>query len=693
MVVIRSSKLRIPLISALLAGLTLGATLLGFEMLVDVTEPPAVEIESSTLVLDHKDRLLRAFTVADGRWRLPVVLKDVDPKLIDMILAFEDKRFREHGGVDSKALVRAGAQMLANGRIVSGGSTISMQLARLLEGGSTRSARGKLRQILAALALERRIGKDDILAAYLTLAPYGGNIEGVRAASLAWFGKEPKRLTAAEAALLVALPQSPEARRPDRNLAAARRARDLVLARVRAAGVIDVAEETAARSEPVPHQRRPFPMLAAHLAERLVRARPGIKIHRSTLDRELQQRLERLAAERADALGSGLSVAILAVDHGSGEVLASIGSAGLLDERRDGFVDMTRAVRSPGSTLKPLIYGLAFEAGIAHPESLIEDRPTGFAGYVPSNFDRKFHGTVTVRRALQLSLNVPAVKVLEAVGPARLVARMRRSGARPVLSDLAPPGLAIGLGGVGVTLTDLARIFAAVARGGMPVALRESRDDSGPSGNAKRVLDERAAWYLGSILSGSPAPSSASSGSLAFKTGTSYGYRDAWAVGFDGGHMVGVWVGRPDAAPVPGLVGIDAAAPILLDAFVRLGDRVPLPAAPPGVLVASTTDLPPPLRRVRAPDAQQAGDLPGPEISFPPNGARVELGVSAGGEAPLALKVRNGSPPFIWFANGAPIRHEAFARTARWVPNGPGFATLSVVDGRGLSSRVSVFLE
>lgn len=687
------NKLRARAGVILLSGLVVLAGLCGFDMLVDATVPPHTGIETSTLVLDRRDRLLRAFTVADGRWRLPLALDDVDPKFIAMLLAFEDRGFREHRGADFRALVRAGLQMVANGRIVSGGSTISMQLVRLLEGGNTRNARGKLRQILAAIALERRVGKEEILRAYLTLAPYGGNIEGVRAATLTWFDKEPKRLTNAEAALLVALPQSPEARRPDRDPAAARRARDRVLARARAAGVIGPAEEETARGVRVPTRRRAFPMLAAHLSERLLRDRPDVRLHRTNLDGELQRRLEHLAFERANALGSDLSIAILAAEHGSGEILASVGSARLLDERSDGFIDMTRAVRSPGSTLKPLIYGLAFERGLAHPESLIEDRQTGFSGYVPTNFDREFQGTVTVRRALQLSLNVPAVKVLEAVGPARLVSRMRRAGARPVLSDLSPPGLAIGLGGIGVRLTDLVGIFAAIARGGTPVTLRETRDDADYTGGAKRVLDVRAAWYLGSILSGAPAPTNVTSGELAFKTGTSYGYRDAWALGFDGGRVVGVWVGRPDAAPVPGLVGIDAAAPILFDAFSVIGERVPLPAAPSGILIAATADLPPPLQRVRVTGAQDAAGVLGPEIAYPPDGARVELGGHGGSKAALVLKVRNGSPPFVWFANGAPVRREAFARTSRWAPDGPGFAILSVVDGRGLSSRVSVYLD
>jgi penicillin-binding protein 1C len=679
-------------IGILLAGLAAGAILLGFDALVDATDPPSLAVETSTLVLDREGKLLRAFTVADGRWRLPLKLEDLDPKLVEMLLAFEDRRFREHSGVDARALARALVQVLTNGRVVSGGSTISMQLVRLREGKSTRSLPGKLHQILAALALERRTSKDEILRAYLTLAPYGGNIEGIRAASLSWLGKEPRRLTAAEAALLVALPQSPEARRPDRNLKAARRARGRVLARAHSARVLSAEEEAAARDEPIPSRRLPFPMLAPHLSERLARSRPGVALHRTTLDRDLQRRLERLADERAEALGSGLSVAILALDHRSGEVLASVGSAGFFDDGRDGFIDMTQAARSPGSTLKPLIYGLAFEAGLAHPESLIEDRPTGFAGYVPTNFDREFRGTITVRRALQLSLNVPAVKVLEAVGPARLISRLRRAGAHPVLSDLSPPGLAIGLGGIGLTLTDLVKVFAAIANGGMPVALRETVGDEGRTGNESPVLDARAAWYLGSILSGAPAPANASNGRIAFKTGTSYGYRDAWALGFDGRHLVGVWTGRPDAAPVSGLVGIDAAAPILFDAFARIPDPVPLPAPPPGVLMATTSDLPPPLRRVWSSGAPEPDGISGPEIAFPPDGARVELGMAGGLSTALVVKVRNGAPPFTWLANGAPIGREAFVRTLRWMPDGPGFATLSVVDGRGLSSRVSLFV-
>ena len=688
---------RIVLTVVLILGLLVLGGLFAWRWLdaqVEAIPSPDLALVTSTLVLDRNGRLLRPFSVADGRWRLPITLADLDPTYLAMLLMWEDRRFYTHRGVDPLALLRAGGQLLTHARIVSGGSTITMQLARLLDGEGTRDPGGKLRQMLRALALERHADKAAILGAYLTLAPYGSNLEGVRAASLAWFGKEPRRLSAAEAALLVALPQAPEARRPDRDPKAARRARDRVLDRALATGVIDAATAEAARAVPIPGQRRPFPMLAPHLAQRVRRARPGADEIRLTIDAGLQGRLEHLAVERARTLGQDLSIALLVADHGSGEILASVGSAGLFDDRRDGFIDMTLALRSPGSTLKPLIYGLAFEAGIAHPESLIEDRPTGFGGYVPANFDRGFQGTVSVRRALQASLNVPAVKLLEAVGPARLIARLRRAGATPVLPDASPPGLAIGLGGVGITLRDLVQVYAAIARGGVPVALTEVMGvrSGRPLALAARVLDERAAWTVANVLAGAPPPTNAAPGSLAFKTGTSYGYRDAWALGFDGRHVAGVWVGRPDGAPVPGMAGIETAAPILVDLFARLGQGTPLPPAPPGVLMAGNAELPPPLRRVEARTAPEAGPN-APQIAYPPDGARISLGLREGRGGEVALKIRNGTPPFVWFANGAPIARQPFSTTVRWAPTGPGFVTFSVIDGRGGAARASVFLE
>lgn len=359
---------------------------------------------------------------------------------------------------------------------------------------------------------------------------------------------------------------------------------------------------------------------------------------------------------------------------------------------------MTEAIRSPGSTLKPLIYGLAFELGLAHPQSLIEDRPTAFGSYIPGNFDGETRGTVTVRDALEQSLNIPAIIVLDAVGTARLVQRMGRADASPKLPTDTAPGLAMGLGGVGVSLRQLVSLYAAIARGGTPVHLNDGiAPPVATTGTPAPVLDPIAAWYVSDILSGVAPPTNGSFGRIAFKTGTSYGYRDGWSIGYDGKTVIGVWVGRPDGAPVPGLSGIGSAAPVLFEAFDRLGGKaVPLRPAPAGVLTASSNaQLPAPLRRFRNPDAQMVAADPAPQIAYPGDGVDVDLGLGSGsgGEAKLVVKVRNGSPPFTFLANGAPFGRQDFARQDSWTPDGPGFVTLSVIDGQGRSDSVGVYLQ
>jgi penicillin-binding protein 1C len=657
--------------------------------------PRPSDVATSTIVVDRNGLLLRPFTIADGRWRLPVSAGDVDPLFFAMLFAYEDQHFPDHAGVDWAALLRAAVQYFgAGGEIVSGGSTLTMQVARLIDGGNTRTIAGKIRQIVFAREIERQLAKSEILDLYLLLAPYGGNLEGIRAATIAYFGKEPARLTPAQAALLVALTQSPEARRPDHDPDAAEAARNRVLDRAVIAGVLEPEEAEAAKTEPVPVARQDFPLLAAHLAEAAIRVDSNAPVHQLTVDRQRQIAYERLAADRAEAFGADVSVAILLVDHRTGEIIASVGSAGLLDLEREGFVDMTRAVRSPGSTLKPFIYGLAFELGLALPASLIEDRPTGFGNYAPVNFDGYYRGTVTIREALEQSLNVPAVVVLNEVGPALLVSRLRRAGAEPVLPDLTAPGLAIGLGGVGVTLRGLVGAYAAIANGGLPVALDDGIERPSRFAALLPVLDPISAWYVADILAGVPPPVTASIGRVAYKTGTSYGYRDAWAVGFDGRHAIGVWVGRPDGSPVPGLTGIGAAAPILFEAFDRIGAPTePLLSPPAGVASLTTAQIPEPIRRFRVADATVIETDPLPEIFFPVDGARVDLGLGRGAGNALVIKVRNGSPPFTFLANGLPIARSDFAREESWLPDGPGFVTLAVIDGDGRSDRVTVFLE
>jgi penicillin-binding protein 1C len=649
----------------------------------------------SALVVDRDGEVLRAYLTPEGRWRMPATRESVDPRFLALLLAYEDKRFFTHHGIDPLALGRAFAQLIAHGRVVSGASTITMQVARLLEPRADRTIAAKLRQMVRAVEIERALTKDEILALYLSLAPYGGNLEGVRAASLAYFGKEPRRLTLGEAALLVALPQSPEHRRPDRSMAVARDARDRVLERIAAAGAAPRDETERARREPVPHARRPLPMLAPHAADAALAAAPGRSLHHLTIDATLQRDLEELARERARSLGPDVSVAVLAVDHATGEVLARVASADYFDARRAGQVDMTTAVRSPGSTLKPFIYGLGFEDGLVHPDTLVEDRPVRFGGYAPENFDLTFQGTVTVRRALQLSLNVPAVAVLEKIGASRFAARLRQAGGSFVLPQGEAPGLAIGLGGIGVTLGDLVALYAGLARLGTTLPLTERVGDAVNAPVPRRLLDAPAAWYVGRILLGTPPPENAAAGRIAFKTGTSYGYRDAWAVGFDGKRTIGVWVGRADGAPVPGLVGRLAAAPILFDAFARSGKLpAPLPKAPKGVLVAATGKLPPPLQRLRPGALAGDGVEPQLRIMFPPNGSKLELTSDGTGKPdPIALKVTGGSGPLTVLVNGLPLPQATARRTLFFEPDGPGFVRLTVIDGRGATDSVVVRLQ
>ncbi|MCY1127835.1 penicillin-binding protein 1C [Frigidibacter sp. RF13] len=649
---------------------------------VAATDLPPLVIDTSVEVRDRDGALLRAFTVADGRWRLDP--GPVDPLFLKMLVGFEDGRFYSHSGIDPMAIARAGLQALWNGRVVSGGSTLTMQVARLLEDSGTGRWQGKLRQMRLALALERRLTKAEILDLYLRIAPYGGNLEGVRAASLAYFGKEPRHLTPAEAALLVAIPQSPEARRPDRFPGAAAEARARVLARMEGQGVLTAERVAAAETEPVPTARRPFPDHAALLAEALRRADPVKRLHLTTLDGDLQASLEKLAAPAAAGAGERLSVAILVADHRTGEILASVGTADWGDERRQGFVDMTEALRSPGSTLKPFVYALAFDQGLAHPETLIDDRPVAFGTYAPQNFDRAFRGTLTVREALQASLNIPVVSLTDAIGPANLLAALRRAGARPQIPG-GQPGLAVALGGLGISLKDLVQSYAALARLGQPIQL--SAEPGGATELPQRLFAPEAAWLVDDILAGLPPPPGAAPGRLAYKTGTSYGHRDALAIGFDGGHVAGVWMGRADGTPVPGAFGGELAAPLLFEVFGRLKPRFdPLPPPPPATLILPNARLPQPLRTFRPRGAAFAEAAPdAPKVAFPPDGATLDAPDGA-----VTVKVRDGSAPFLWLVNGTPAALGQTGRESLLALGGPGFYRLSVIDAEGRSAAVAV---
>jgi penicillin-binding protein 1C len=312
----------------------------------------------------------------------------------------------------------------------------------------------------------------------------------------------------------------------------------------------------------------------------------------------------------------------------------------------------------------------------------------------PENFDLGYQGSVTARRALQMSLNVPAIELLDAIGPARFLARLRNAGAEVALSGEAAPGLAVGLGGLGIKLSDLARLYVGLARGGDAPPLIEQIGVA-PKRSSRAIAEHLAAWYVGDILRGAPPPLNAPAGRIAYKTGTSYGYRDAFAVGYDRRHTIAVWVGRPDNASVPGLIGRLVAAPILFDAFARIGADPELPPKPAEALVARSSALPPPLRHLRhdAPKSLAAANTAPLRIAFPPNGARVDLGLSRPDASALALKAQGGVPPLTWIVNGAPVGAPDLRRQANWIPDGSGFARVSVIDAKGATDSVSVRVE
>ncbi|QRM46418.1 penicillin-binding protein 1C [Rhizobium sp. BG4] len=675
-----------------------GVLALGLDAL-DKAYPPPLDAarQVSAEVLDADGQLLRAFATPEGRWRLKTDVSDVDPQFLRMLVAYEDRRFYDHHGIDALAIGRAALQLVTSGRIVSGASTLSMQVARLIEPRSGRSLSAKLLQVARAIQIERRLSKEQILDLYLTHAPYGGNLEGVRAASLAYFGKEPKRLTVAQAALLVALPQLPEKRRPDRNLAAAEAARKRVLERVAVADAVGDGEAGRAEATLVPARRIKLPALAAHVAEAALRKAPKEREHKTTLKKQVQEGLELTARNAAMRLGPKLSIAMVMADARSGEIVGEVGSADYFDASRSGWIDMTRISRSPGSTLKPFIYGLAFEQGLVSQETIIEDRPSDFFGYRPRNFDMSYQGDVTIREALQLSLNVPAVKLLDAVNPTRLMVRFRRAEVHPSLPPNETPGLAIGLGGVGVTLKDLVQLYTALANKGQPVRIGDGVTGMPGKIDGEPLLEPVAVWNIADILSGVIPPAGAPQRGIAYKTGTSYGYRDAWSVGYDGRYVLGVWVGRPDNGAVPGLTGYGTAAPILFEAFTKSGiATTPLPRPPSGAVRIAKADLPVSQRRF----ALNASGLlvnsireSAPQIVYPPEGAHVDLGARNGQLSPLMLKLQGGRAPFRWLANGKPLPDLSRRRTNQWLPDGAGYSKLTVIDAMGRAASVGIFVD
>ena len=672
------------------------AVALSFALAVRIVPMPPAErtAQVGTLVHASDGSLLTGLLAPGQKMRFATRLGNIDASYIDMLVAYEDRNFRKHHGFDALAMLRAIGQAARHGRIVSGASTITMQLVRLLD-PKPRTVGAKLLEILQALRLERRMSKDDILTAYLTLAPYGGNIEGVRAASLAYFGKEPSDLSPGQAALLVAIPQSPEARRPDRHPNAARAARDRVLATLARRGVIDAGEARLAALR-APDVRVPrLPGHGFHLARRLQRRDNDVA---TLIDAGFQRKAEAVARAALTRWDEAVNVAVMIVRNSDGAVVAHVGSGAPVSVSRDGFVDLTRAVRSPGSTLKPFIYGMAFERLLVHPDTIVADQPVDFAGYRPSNADGEYAGDLTIRQALVMSKNTVPVMLLDAIGVDAFLARFRsvRSPFRLGTPD-REAGLAVALGGVGVTLEQMVRLYSVFANEGRLVRLRWTPDDRG--GSVGNLLTPAAANAVADILADVAPP--AGSGRLAardgtrrlgFKTGTSYGFRDAWAIGFDKAYTVGVWIGRPDGAPHLGAYGVTAAAPVLMHVF----DFLPAPAHgagsgrhPLGAL-ASPRDLPHRLQRFGPPIAQAQGEKLA--ILFPKPGSEIAGGAREGVSVPLPFRLAGGLPPYRWTVAGntAPPQEG----TEFWADiETRGKVSVTVTDAEGHQASTSFWFE
>ena len=563
------------------------ATCLAYSM----SEKPLLINKSgfSRAVYDEQGKLLRLTLSTDEKYRLWVPLTEISPLLVQSTLVNEDKHFYTHPGVNPASLLRAAVTTYIGQGRRFGGSTLSMQLARVRFGITSRSVIGKLEQIFRALQLEHYYSKDEILEAYLNLVSYGGNIEGAGAASLIYFGKEPAKLNIAEALTLSVIPQNPRARRPPSvNGSAAKQdvaTLQLLEARQRlyerwAENDKAVRETREAASLPMTNgSSRDLPFHAPHYVRRVLQevpfddhGRPPARVFTS-LNLNLQQTLERTVAnyvERRSTAGIRNAAALL-VHAPTMEVKAYVGSAQYTNASIQGQVDGIRAKRSPGSTLKPFIYALAMDQGLIHPHSILKDSPLRVASYSPENSDGSFVGPLSAHDALIRSRNIPAILLANQLNNPDLYGFLKDAGVRD-MATREHYGLSVALGGVEVTMEDLARMYAALANGGRLRPLRYLRDT--PVDPGIGVLTPESAFLVLDILKDNPRPDtrfsqlwSKDTMDVHWKTGTSHSFRDAWSSGVFGPYVLIVWVGNFDGTPNPAFTGKDAAAPLFFESI------------------------------------------------------------------------------------------------------------------------------
>ena len=580
---------------ALVGATAVNAGLLVVAVLAMTVPLPARRSDWSVAVEYRDGRPAYVFLSRDDKWRLPVSLDEVDPSFVTALIALEDRRFWRHDGVDPIAIARAAVTDVIHARRVSGGSTVTMQLARLLE-PRPRTVRSKLVDMFRAVQLDLRLTKREILEEYLSRTPYGGNVEGVESAAWSYFGHGARHLTPLEIATLLAVPQGPRlfAPRPA-NTERLRARRDAILGKLVAAGVFPAVDADAATAEaaaalPPDHLRR-MPREAAHAAIALRRRYPREVHIRSTLDAGAQALAEReVQLRRAELARKGIfGGAIVAVDHRTRDVVALVGSLDFLDADHGGQIAMFQRPRSPGSTLKPLLYAIAIDRGLVLPGYVVADVPAQYGTYRPRNFDGDFGGLVTLRDALSRSLNLPFIDLLQQLGVESFVAELGRMGVAPERAAPGHHGLSMIVGGFELTPLELAGLYATLAEDGVYRPLRLT--GASPSGDARdglRVFGPGAAALTREALAERDRPDFPKRRDVTdvptaihWKTGTSFGFRDAWAVGSGPAYTVVVWTGNVDNQPSAELVGSEAAGPLLFDVLEGLASRATAAAAPP----------------------------------------------------------------------------------------------------------------
>lgn len=643
--------------------------------------------ELSIVIAAEDKPLAHVFQTKDEKWRLGTSLNDVDPLFIKQILHREDRYFWLHNGINPFSLLRAAGQWLAHRKVISGGSTLTMQVARLLE-PRPRTFSSKIIEILRSFQLEWHFTKSQILQMYLTLAPYGGNIEGIQAASWRYFGKSAQHLSPSEAALLIALPQSPRRYYHHSFTPSALQTRNRILVQLHEAGFFDKATLEAAQDEPLPLQRFDLPRYLPHVAYRLRHLLPHQKKIETTLQVSLQNKIQHLASQALNIYPAGVNIGVLVVHHPTHKVVSYLGSVDFFNVPRQGQIDYIRALRSPGSTLKPFIYGLGFEEGIIHPNTLVSDEGKSYGNYKPSNFDKQFHGMVTIENALLLSLNIPAVTTLQSLGPLKFLGILEEVGITPVFPDrLTPPGLSLALGGVGMTLEQLTLLYASLAQEGEMFSLKFIQNQ--PPGEVQQLFLPQTAMLLTHILQkSSEIEGDSSLSSVSFKTGTSYGHRDAWVIGYNTSYVVGIWIGRPDGASFGAGTGGSLAVPLMKKIFQVLPSaRFSRKALPPAREDSSFQIRE--VQKVEFRDSTASFQAP-LQLLFPIHDTVIEAFSGNSSPHSLSLQAVGGKRPYTWVINQAPYVHQVWRPKTVWTPSQKGFYTVTLVDAQGQSKSAHI---